>query len=165
MDSTADFYSRPSHDFRGGGFPVFSGSRRQRGGGIFGRIKSFFMPVVKRLGKNLLSQGVSLASDVVGDAMLGKNVKSSFINHGKRRAMEFGKNAASEGVSALSNMIGKGGRRSPRKRLRRKTVGKRKRKAKRRPISRKPAASRKRQARSKPARKRKPKRRRIAANF
>ena len=167
MDHTADFYSRPSHEFRGGGFQVFTGSRRQRGGGIFGSLKNFFLPVAKHLGKKLLSHGVGLARDVAQDAMEGRSIKDSLINRGKARAIDFGKNTAREGIGALSNMVGRGSRRV---RRRRKTKSKRKvsrrRKTKRTPrsTSRKPA-SRKRRMRSKSAPKRKAKRRRIAANF
>ena len=115
MDQTALFYSRPSH---GAGFPVFMGSRRQRGGGIFGSLKNFFLPVAKKVGRNLLSQGVGLAKDVMQDALEGKNIKSSFLDRGKSRAIDFGKTAAKEGVSALQNMIGKGSRRAPQRRRR-----------------------------------------------
>ena len=51
MDDTLAFYSRPSTEYRGGGFPVFAGSRRQRGGGIFGSLKRFFLPIAKNVGK------------------------------------------------------------------------------------------------------------------
>ena len=62
MDQTAYFYSRPSHDFRGGAFNVFTGSRRQRGGAIFGSLKGAFMPIAKNLGKVALATGVALCS-------------------------------------------------------------------------------------------------------
>ena len=38
MDHTAAFYSRPS--YVGGAGPIFSGARRQRGGSVFGALKS-----------------------------------------------------------------------------------------------------------------------------
>lgn len=163
MDRTADFYSRPSTDFHGGaGFSVFAGSRRQRGGGIFGSLKNFFMPVAKNLGKSLLSHGLGLAQDVASDTLAGKSIKSSLMDRGKSRAMDFGKNVAREGVSTLSNMIGKGSRRAKRKpkRLRKRA---RSRKPKRKRISRK-TASRKRRASSKSIHRRKAKRRRVT-NF
>ena len=152
MDQTADFYSRPSHEFRGGAFHVFAGSRRQRGGGFFGRLKNFFTPVAKKLGKSLLSQGVGFVNDVARDAMEGKSIKSSLFNRGKSHAIDFGKSAAREGVDVLANMIGKGSRRAPRKRKRLQKTRRRKSKVsrprrQRRKTSRK-AVSRKRRARS-----------------
>ena len=47
MDRTAAFYSRPS--YVGAGFPVFAGSRRQRGGSILGALKSMVGPVLSSL--------------------------------------------------------------------------------------------------------------------
>ena len=163
MDQTALFYSRPSHEFRGGAaFNVFAGSRRQRGGGIFGALKNFFLPMAKNLGKSLLSTGVGLASDLARDTMEGKNFKKSLIERGKSRALNFGKSAAREGLSALSSMVGRGRRRRRRKgtkRLSRRKSLKRRRRS-RRAVSRK-ATSRKRRATSKSTHQRKAKRRRV----
>ena len=145
MDQTALFYSQPSH---GAGFPVFMGSRRQRGGGLFGSLKKFFLPIAKKVGRNLLSQGVGLAKDVMQDAMEGKNIKSSFLDRGKSRAIDFGKSTAREGVSALQNMLGRGSRRAPRRRKHTKRLS-----AKR--ISRKRSRKRARKPLRKPSRKRK----------
>ena len=140
MDQTALFYSRPSH---GAGFPVFMGSRRQRGGGIFGSLKNFFLPVAKKVGRSLFSQGVGLAKDVMQDALEGKNIKSSFLDRGKSRAINLGK-------SALESMVGKGSRRAPRRRKAIKRASgkrisrKRSRKPAKKPV--KKATSRKRKA-------------------
>lgn len=49
MDRTATFYSQPSYVQRGAGLPVYSGSRRQRGGSVLGAVKNFIMPVVSGL--------------------------------------------------------------------------------------------------------------------
>lgn len=171
MDKTAEFYSRPSHGFRGGAFNVFEGSRRQRGGGFFGSLKSNFMPIFESLGKSALSSGVGLAQDVISDKFMGKNIKKSLIRHGKSRALDFAKTAANTAIeedllSKLTGMIGLGSRKTPRKRLGRKAVRRRKSKKvnRRRPQSRKPV-SRKRQARSKSSHQRKAKKRRVASNF
>ena len=145
MDYTAEFYSRPSTDFRGGGFPVFSGSRRQRGGNIFGSIKNFFLPIAKKLGRKLFTTGIGLATDIARDAMEGKSIKNALKERGKTYAKDFGKAAAAEGIGALTNMVGRGRRRA-RKRVKR--AGKRKRKA----VSRRP--SRRHTSRKTPSRKR-----------
>ncbi len=172
MDLTAQFYSRPSHDFRGGAFHVFAGSRRQRGGSIFGSLKRFFTPIAKMLGTSLLSHGANLARNVAEDAIAGRNVKNALLNRGKAAAMDFGKDAISKGIiGKLTGMIGKGRRRrKATRRLRRKVSRKRKtarrsvkRKSSRKSASRKPK-SRKRRARSHSTHQRKAKRRRVA-NF
>ena len=164
MDQTALFYSRPSHDFRGGAFNVFAGSRRQRGGSIFGSLKNFFLPVAKNLGRSLLATGLGLAGKVANDTMQGKNFKKSLMEHGKSSAINFGKSAAQEGVNALSSMIGRGKRRARRRRAkrihRRKATKTHSTRRRRRRTSRK-AVSRKRRASSKTAHKRKAKRRRV----
>ena len=133
MDKTADFYSRPSYDYRGGGFPVFVGSRRQKGGSAFGSLKRFFMPVAKKIGKSLLNQGIGLAQDVVQDANSGRSFKESLKRRGKARAISFGKASARHGLNTLSEMIGEGKRRRvSRKRKRRTKSSKRRPKKKRR---------------------------------
>ena len=165
MDHTSQFYSRPSYAFRGGagGFHVFSGSRRQRGGSFLGALKKFFFPIAKSLGRQLLSQGVGLASELANDAMSGKNLKDAIKTRGKASAINFGKSAARQGIGALTSMIGKGGRRAPR---RRRGIRKRRksrttpRRQRQRATSRKPV-SRKRRSRSKSSHRRKAKRRRV----
>jgi len=147
MDHTFHFYSQPS--YRGGAnFPIFTGSRRQRGGGIFGSLGRMFAPIAKRVGKRLLSHGIGLARDVAEDVLSGKNIKESIVNRGKSRAVSLGKDAA-------RTMLGHGYRRrrkpsrkhAPVKRLRKSSSRKRKRSAK--------SVSRKRPA----------KRRRVTSNF
>ena len=132
MDKTAEFYSRPSYEFRGGNFPVFAGARRQRGGSIFGSLKRLFMPIAKKVGKSLFSHGIGLAQDVMQDTSSGSSFKDSIKRRGKSRAINFGKDAARHGLNTLSDMIGKGGRRVSRKRKRRAKSSKRRPKKKRR---------------------------------
>ena len=66
---TSSFYSRPSYLSGAGG--IYSGSRRQRGGSIFGAIKSIVTPLISGIGRsfsrNVLNNAVGFASDVVGD--------------------------------------------------------------------------------------------------
>ena len=115
MDRTAAFYAGPSYRYGGGTMPVFSGSRRQRGGSIFGALKRFFMPIITGFGKKIAKRGASeaigLAGDVAKDAFLSKNVKESLKTNAKRRALDFGKFAADEGLQSLQSMIGSGKRR------------------------------------------------------
>ena len=95
MDRTAAFYAGPS--YRGAGFPVFSGSRRQRGGSILGAIKSMVMPVLGSLGKSALKQAVGFAGDVVGDITQGRNLRSSLKSRGLKRL----KNVGSETIQTI----------------------------------------------------------------
>ena len=115
MDRTAAFYSAPSYSYGGGAMPVFSGSRRQRGGSIFGAFRRLFIPIIKMLGKKLAKKGaqqaVGLAGDVARDAFLFKDVKQSLANNAKKRALNFGKYAVDEGLAGLQNVIGSGKRR------------------------------------------------------
>ena len=70
MDNTVNLYSQPSYQ-GGANFPLFAGSRRQRGGSL-GRM---FAHIEKRVGKKLLSYGVCLARNVAEDILSGKNIK------------------------------------------------------------------------------------------
>ena len=103
MDRSASFYSQPS--YVGGGFPVFSGSRRQRGGGIFGAIARAVLPMAKRIGtralKGLARHGAALASDVLEDAAAGKNIIESVKTRGKQRMTQVTKQGMRSTASAL----------------------------------------------------------------
>ena len=155
MDYTSQFYSRPS--YVGSGFPVFTGARRQRGGGIFGSLSKVLAPVAKRVGRSIFRQGIGFAKDVASDVMAGKDFKSSLINRGKSRA----KNLGREALRGVRGMVGQG-RRRYRKRTSRKRLSR-----KRRSRSRKhKTPSRKRRRSSKSAHRKQPaKRRRVASNY
>ena len=101
MDHTAAFYSGPSYGQRGSGFPVFAGSRRQRGGSILGALKSLVLPALSNIGKSALKQAVGLASDVAGDVMSGRQVGQSLKQHGVRRL----KNVGRSGLRTVINQV------------------------------------------------------------
>ncbi len=111
MDSTAAFYSQPSYHFRGGGFPVFSGSRRQKGGGILGALKQMIVPTLASVGKSVgraaLKQAVGFASDVANDAIQGRNFKQSLQARGKQRALNVARTAKRQGLNAMRNAVRK----------------------------------------------------------
>ena len=181
MDRTANFYSRPSYEFHGGGgggFNVFVGSRRQRGGTIFGSLKGAFMPIAKNLGKVALASGVALAQDIIRDKLKGRSLKDSIMEHGKSRVLDFAKTAAStaakEGLLRnLVGMVGKGKGKKRRKRMKTKTKTKttksksnsksKSKKQKRKKPSK--SVSRKRSASSSTSHRRKAKKRRTTSNF
>ena len=98
MDATARFYSQPS--YVGGGFPVFSGSRRQRGGGIFGALAKMVLPVLKNVGSSVLRtagrEAVGLASDVAQSALSGQGlsgIRQTLQQQGLKRLRNVGQNA------------------------------------------------------------------------
>ena len=118
MDRTAAFYAGPS--YRGAGFPVFSGSRRQRGGSILGAIKSMVMPVLGTIGKTALKQAVGFAGDVVGDISKGRSIRSSLRSHGLKRLKNVGSEALQTIVSSRKRPNPSTRRAPPAKRQRKK---------------------------------------------
>ena len=100
MDRTAHFYSQPS--YVGAGFPIFSGSRRQRGGGVLGSLARLVLPAVKSVGKALVPQVVGLAGDVVKSVSRGENIGTAIRRQGTRRLANVGRAA----LSQLSTAIG-----------------------------------------------------------
>lgn len=137
------FYERPS--YASGAGAIYAGARRQRGGSIFGALKSIVTPLISGIGrslkKNVMRNAVGFASDVVGDLASGKNVKNSLMNRGKERGLR----TLQETIDGPRTRR----RRKAPKRMRRKQHGSGKRRAsgKRRSSKKKP--SRKRRASSK----------------
>lgn len=89
MDRTAQFYSQPTY-VRGGMMPVFAGSRRQRGGSVLGALKSFFLPLLRTVGRKGTRAALGLATDVIGDVTSGRNIKESLKRRGISRAKSLG---------------------------------------------------------------------------
>ena len=104
MDATASFYSRPSH--HGGSFPVYSGSRRQRGGGILGALARIALPMAKRLGTSALRtakrEGLKLGANVVSDLAQGRNIKDSFLEHGQAAAKNVSRQTLKKAVQSIA---------------------------------------------------------------
>jgi len=109
MDRTAQFYSGPAY---GGGIPIFAGSRRQRGGSILGAIKNFFMPLVTGFAKRGARTAMNVAQNVVGDAISGRNIKSSFKRHGLRAAKRLGGEMLSTAVGQANTILRPNGKTS-----------------------------------------------------
>lgn len=121
MDRTAAFYASPTYVQRGGGVPIFSGSRRQRGGGILGAIKNFFMPLLQGVKQKVINRAKSeawgLAKNVAMDAMRGRNVGQSLKTHGLQSAKRLGKNVILDTVSQVKGSASrKRQKRGPKKR-------------------------------------------------
>ena len=109
MDRTSNFYSQPS--YVGGGFPVFSGSRRQRGGSIFGALSRVVLPMLKNFGRRALGHAVKKAlgvgEHVLFDTMRGANPRQSLMKHGKQAAKEFLTDGSRTALNtAMSKMSG-----------------------------------------------------------
>ena len=109
MDRTAHFYAQPSY-VRGGIMPVFSGSRRQRGGSILGALKSVFMPVLRTVGRKAVQGALGLATDVIGDVTSGQDFASSIKRRGVNRAKRLGGDILSTAVKQVKTAIGPGQR-------------------------------------------------------
>ena len=95
-DPTAHFYSQPS--YVGAGFPIFSGSRRQRGGNIFGALAKLVLPTAKAAGKAFVNRGIreglGLAGDVGMAALTGRGkagMMQTLKNRGLKRLGNAGK--------------------------------------------------------------------------
>lgn len=100
MDRTAHFYSQPTYAQRGG-LPVYSGSRRQRGGNVLGALKSFFLPILGNVAKRGVRSAFGLAKGVAKDAFAGKDIRSSLKNRGIARAKKLGMHAFNEVVQGV----------------------------------------------------------------
>ena len=108
MDRTTNFYSQPSYA-RGGAMPIYSGSRRQRGGGILGALKNTLLPILFKSGAK---NAFGLAKEVVGDVVRGGNVKESLKRRGINRAINFGKEVF-DSTLGPNNSSGKVRKRKP----------------------------------------------------
>ena len=102
MDRTANFYAQPTY-VRGGGIPIYSGSRRQRGGNVLGAIKSFFMPLLGMVARKGASAAVNLAKNVAGDVFRGRNIRSSLKNRGVSAAKSVGKDVLSNVIQQITS--------------------------------------------------------------
>ena len=133
MDPTARFYSQPS--YVGAGFPVFSGSRRQRGGGIFGSLAKMVLPVLKSVGSSVLRtagrQAVGLARDVAESALSGQGltgVRQTLQRQGLKRLGNVGRSALRSAMSGVSTVASDGFEQArPLSTVRKSTLGKRRR--------------------------------------
>ena len=80
LESDAKAY----HDYylhqAGKGYPVYAGSRYQRGhglGSIFGGLIKAAMPLLKKGAKTLGREALKTGLNIVGDAVEGKNIKEA----------------------------------------------------------------------------------------
>ena len=113
MDTTAQFYSHPS--YVGRGFPVYSGSRRQSGGSIFGALGRMILPVLRPLGKSLAKRAIGVASNVAMDAIEGKKFGESLKRRGIAAAKQ-GLRDVVRPIAPIANAISTPVRRRTRKR-------------------------------------------------
>ena len=127
MDRTATFYAQPTYSQRGGGLPVYSGSRRQRGGSVLGAIKAFIMPflsgVKNRVIHHAKAEGAKVLKGVARDAVQGRNIVQSAKTHAIHGAKQLGKNVVLDTARTLTNSR----KRKPIGQKRRPTVTKRRR--------------------------------------
>ena len=75
MDDISSIYSQPSNVFIGAG-------RRQRGGGFFGKIARFAIPILKRIGSALGKEAINFAGNTISDLSEGRDLKSTLQKRG-----------------------------------------------------------------------------------
>lgn len=61
----------------GSGLPVYSGVRSQRGHGLLSGLARMAIPLLKQSGKTLLKEGFRTGANILGDVLLGRNIKSA----------------------------------------------------------------------------------------
>ena len=109
MDAVANFYSGPQV---GNGIPVYSGSRRQMGSGLWGTIQRIARPILAkftpRFGRTVADKTISALAGAASDAL---NQRSSFADSLKAR----GKVHLQETMNFLMRQTG--GKRGVKRRL------------------------------------------------
>lgn len=97
----ASFYSAPS--IMSGGFTVYGGYRRQRGGGLFGSFRKFMAPMgrqalsgikslarnktVRDLAKKAAEKSAEVLAGVAVDALQGRNIGEAIKERGRQAAL------------------------------------------------------------------------------
>ena len=119
----ANYYRRSQ--FGAGQLPAFSGTRRQRGHGLFGNLIKTALPMIKNLGMSAVRAVAptlfNTGKGVLSDVLAGKNLKSSVIKRSKQAGTEvIGKAArylsgGSGRPKAKRRQTPQGGRRAKRK--------------------------------------------------
>lgn len=130
MDATAQFYSHPS--YVGRGLPVYSGSRRQSGGSIFGALGRMILPILRPLGKSLAKRAVGVASNVAMDALDGRKIGESLKRRGIAAAKQGLQDVIRPVAPIASALTSAPARRRTRKRTKQSGKGVRKQYVKRR---------------------------------
>ena len=97
------FYANPSY-MSGGSFTIYSGSRRQRGGGFLGSMRNIMAPVgrnvlrglktaasnktVQKIAKAAARKGTEVLAGVAVDALQGRDIRESINSRAKQAALE-----------------------------------------------------------------------------
>jgi len=80
----------------GGGLPVFTGPVTQRGYGIGGALKGVFraaLPFIKQGMRLIGEQALSSGTDLLGDIVAGKNIRTASRRRGKEAGFALAKRA------------------------------------------------------------------------
>lgn len=99
---SANFYAKPTY-MSGGAFTIYSGSRRQIGGGFLGSIRKAMAPIgrtalqglktiarnktVRGIAKQAAKRGADVLANVAVDALQGRDIGQSFRERGKEAAL------------------------------------------------------------------------------
>ena len=100
---SSNFYAAPSY-MSGGSFTIYSGSRRQRGGGFLGSMKRYMAPigrtafkgmkslarnkVVRNLAKQAAQKGTEVLAGAAVDALQGRNLGEALRERGREVALK-----------------------------------------------------------------------------
>ena len=99
---STNFYTAPS--YMTGGYAVYGGYRRQRGGGIFGSFRTMMAPMgrqmvkgmksmaanktVRKIAKKVAEKGAEVAAGVALDALHGRNIGESIKERSRDAALQ-----------------------------------------------------------------------------
>lgn len=101
MNSISTLYSQPVGT-------IYSGTRRQRGAGILGKLFRSAIPVLRNVGKRVLSVGGRTIQKVVKGGELGQSLLDStneeFKNKSRKTMVKKPKKRKSSGVNHCSKM-------------------------------------------------------------
>lgn len=102
INMSTDFYTEPS--YMTGGYTVYGGYRRQRGGGIFGSFRTMMAPLgrqmlsgmktvaknktFRNIAKKVAEKGAEVAAGVAIDALQGRNVGESIKERSREAALQ-----------------------------------------------------------------------------
>lgn len=99
---------------QGGAIIGFKGSRFQRGAGVGSALKSFFrlvLPLAKSAGKVIGRQVLSTGNEILSDVLKGEDIGKSVKKHGRVAAGELINKGAKRLVSKIQTGKGMGERR------------------------------------------------------
>lgn len=100
---------------------VYEGSRRQRGGNIFGTIRRMIIPHARKAGRDLVKQGLNVGVGAITDKLRNKASIQDSLKERTAQALErvsanaFGETQDGAGIKSINNKKTPGKRKTLRK--------------------------------------------------